>query len=641
MSRRQKDLFPELPDGKRYVSDRPELVADWHPSRNNGKRPEDFTFGSNVKVWWRCEAGHEWQAAIFNRAIHGKGCPYCSGRKVSSTNNLLYLYPDVAKFWSVKNPVSADRVLARSGKTYIWECSNGHQWNDRPHNMAKKKFHCPECQYSDRGDGLRKSTAQFNLATEHPNIAREWHERNKQPPSYYMPKSNDKVWWRCEKGHEWNANIDSRTRGNGCPYCAGKLPSATYNLRYNFPHIAAEWHEKNDRSPEKFTPFSNKKVWWKCERGHEWPAQIANRTYSGNGCPKCSNQSSKNEIRILTELHAAFGEAVSRHKIEGWEVDIFLPDQNVAVEYDGKYWHYGKDAKDREKQNAVEGMGIKLLRVRESPLSAITKHDLIIPSGSLITKDQINQLVVRVGDEFNASYLIKAQFINDDLYRTYLDFFPSPFPEKSLKYLNPELSKEWHPKKNSPLTPSNFSSNAKQKVWWQCTNGHEWEAAIYSRNAGGHKCPYCMGMKATPETSLATTHPEIAAMWHPTKNGDATPWNTKAGSGIRRWWQCKKDPNHIWELSPDKMKGPRKSGYCQQCKSLGVQHPHLIPFWHSQKNGDVTPFDVFSGAGKKYWWRCLESPKHEWQVSPNTITNPNRKLGYCPYCSGRRKWTSD
>jgi len=202
-------------------------------------------------------------------------------------------------------------------------------------------------------------------------------------------------------------------------------------------------------------------------------------------------------------------------------------------------------------------MGIKLLRVREYPLPAITKHDLIIPSSSLITKDQINQLVVKVSNGFNASYLIEAQFKNDDLYRTYLDYFPSPFPEKSLEYLNPELSKEWHPEKNSPLTPSNFSSNAKQKVWWQCTNGHEWEAAIYSRNAGGHKCPYCMGMKATPETSLATTHPEIAAMWHPTKNGEATPSNTKAGSGIRRWWQCKKDPSHIWELSPDSMKAPR------------------------------------------------------------------------------------
>ena len=59
------------------------------------------------------------------------------------------------------------------------------------------------------------------------------------------------------------------------------------------------------------------------------------------------------------------------------------------------------------------------------------------------------------------------------------------------------------------------------------------------------------------------------------------------------------------------------------------------------KNGYLTPFDVFGGAGKKYWRRCLENPKHEWQLSPNTITNPNRKLSYYPYCSDRRKWTSD
>ena len=104
--------------------------------------------------------------------------------------------------------------------------------------------------------------------------------------------------------------------------------------------------------------------------------------------------------------------------------------------------------------------------------------------------------------------------------------------------------------------------------------------------------------------------------------------NTKAGLGIRRWWQCKKDPSHIWELSPDKMKGPRKSGYCQQCRSPGVQHPHLIPFWHSQKNGYVTPFDVFSCAGKKYWWRCLENPKARVAVIPqhNNKTQQKTKL---------------
>ena len=51
MSRRQKDLFPDLPDGKKYVSDIPELVADWHPTKNEGLNPEDISYGSGRKLW--------------------------------------------------------------------------------------------------------------------------------------------------------------------------------------------------------------------------------------------------------------------------------------------------------------------------------------------------------------------------------------------------------------------------------------------------------------------------------------------------------------------------------------------------------------------------------------------------------------
>jgi hypothetical protein len=179
MTRRQKDLFPELSDGKKYVSDIPELMAEWHPTKNEGLRLDDLLHGSNKVAWWRCSDGHEWQSAIFNRAIHGKGCPYCTGRKVSSTNNLLYRYPEVAALWSKKNPIAADQVLARSGKSYLWQCPNGHEWKDRPHNMAKKKFHCPECVHLNRGDGLRKATQEHNLATEYPELAKQWHKRKK------------------------------------------------------------------------------------------------------------------------------------------------------------------------------------------------------------------------------------------------------------------------------------------------------------------------------------------------------------------------------------------------------------------------------------------------------------------------------
>ncbi len=128
------------------------------------------------------------------------------------------------------------------------------------------------------------------------------------------------------------------------------------------------------------------------------------------------------------------------------------------------------------------------------------------------------------------------------------------------------------------------------------------------------------------------------AMWHPTKNGDATPYNTKAGSGIKRWWQCVEEPSHEWELTPEKMKAPRKSEHCPHCRSLAFKHPYFVSIWHPSKNGDATPYNTSAGSSTKVWWRCNEVSEHEWQNSPSNITKPDRKLGYCPYCTGRRKW---
>ena len=203
MTKRQHELFPEIPSEKKYLSDYPELFAEWHPTKNGKNLPEDFLHGSNKKVWWLCKNGHEYQSLVFNRTIHGKGCAYCSGQKVSAENNLLARYPEVAKLWSPKNKIRSDQVLAKSGKPYLWQCEEGHEWKDRPHSLVKKKFPCPECQHEERFYGLRKATPEYNLATEFPEIANDWHKRNSQPASFYMRKSNDKVWWQCSKGHEW------------------------------------------------------------------------------------------------------------------------------------------------------------------------------------------------------------------------------------------------------------------------------------------------------------------------------------------------------------------------------------------------------------------------------------------------------
>jgi len=46
--------------------------------------------------------------------------------------------------------------------------------------------------------------------------------------------------------------------------------------------------------------------------------------------------------------------------------------------------------------------------------------------------------------------------------------------------------------------------------------------------------------------SLLKTNPDIAAEWHPTKNGDLTPEQVVAGSNKKAWWKCPKGPDHEW-----------------------------------------------------------------------------------------------
>ena len=97
------------------------------------------------------------------------------------------------------------------------------------------------------------------------------------------------VWWRCEKGHEWQATPDSRVNGSGCPYCAGRLATRENCLAALAPALAAEWdYDANSPlTPEQVLPKSMRSVGWICQRcGCRWRAPIAYRT-EGSGCPAC------------------------------------------------------------------------------------------------------------------------------------------------------------------------------------------------------------------------------------------------------------------------------------------------------------------------------------------------------------------
>jgi hypothetical protein len=192
-----------------------------------------------------------------------------------------------------------------------------------------------------------------------------------------------------------------------------------------------------------------------------------------------------------------------------------------------------------------------------------------------------------------------------------------------LSSTHPDLVALWHPTKNEALTPSLVSAGTHKKVWWQCPAGpdHEWQATVRDRVRRGDGCPFCSGRRATAETSLVATHPELVSQWHPTKNGDLTPDLVSAGSGRRVWWTCPEGPDHVWAAVV--ISRARLGTGCPCCagkqasvtNSLATQAPEVAAQWHPTKNGDLTPDRVPVGTAQSAWWQCPTAPDHVWRDS--------------------------
>ncbi|MDO5785126.1 MAG: zinc-ribbon domain-containing protein [Eubacteriales bacterium] len=341
---------------------REDLLRQWHPSKNGDLTPRKVTYGSQKKIWWRCEKGHEWPAAVYTRTT-GTGCPYCSGRKPClGENDLASQRPDLVAQWhpTKNNGVTPADVSLGSHHRAWWVCEKGHEWQAVVKSRTSGTG-CPVC------TNRRLLPGENDLATTHPDLAGQWHpiKNGDLTPRDLVAGSWKKIWWRCEKGHEWRAAVASRaSSGVGCPVCAGRLVVPGDNdLATHFPAVAAQWHPTRNGTltPDSIAPSSNRKVWWICDLGHAYAASVSARTIHSSGCPYCA--------------------------------------------------------------------GRKVL----------------------------------VG-------------FND------------------LATLEPKVAAQWHPTLNGTLTPQMVTVGSHKKVWWECAEGHVWKAVVHSR-AGARKCgcPVCAG----------------------------------------------------------------------------------------------------------------------------------------------------
>ena len=132
----------------------------------------------------------------------------------------------------------------------------------------------------------------YNLYVLRPDLAKEWHptKNGALGPKDVTPGSKKKVWWLCEQGHWWSASVFDRVRGKRCTYCSGLQRQGEQGMADVRPELIREWHpSKNKGIKAREVLCTHKdKVWWLCEKGHEWQATVRSRL-AGKSCPFCSS----------------------------------------------------------------------------------------------------------------------------------------------------------------------------------------------------------------------------------------------------------------------------------------------------------------------------------------------------------------
>ncbi len=686
------------------------LLDEWDEERNIGKLPKDYMPKSGKKIWWKCSKNHSWEAVVHTR-VNGGGCPYCAGKYATADNNLEVCFPEIAKEWNYsKNaPLEPKDILPKSGKFYWWICNRGHEWEAKVSNRANGRG-CPYCNnvkvlvgYNDLKTTMPQLVAEWNyerngeleptmvsagsdknvwwkckeghewqavigtrkagngcpycanqmilagyndLSTINPVLVKEWnYEKNGSlKPSMVAANSNKKVWWKCKKGHEWQALINSRNRGVGCPFCAGKKVLVGYNdFETLYPKLCDEWnYEKNGNSlPNMFTARSGKKVWWKCDYGHKWKASIDHRV-GGRRCPICQKEirTSFPEQAIFFYVKQHCKDAISGDMSLGMELDIYIPSKRIGIEYDGYNWHYDKESLENQKNQLCKEKNITLIRVREKGLTNFENCVCIVRNNNN-SDSELSEIVEQILKMIGIS---NGHISVEKDRQNIMSMYMSNKKERSLLLKNPDVSQEWNYEKNGDLHPSMISANSNRKVWWKCRLGHEWEAVVCTRNKG-IGCPICGNEKrvlsykkhALEKTgSLEEKNPALCKEWNYEKNECLLPSEITSGSQKKVWWKC--CLGHEWESTVANRSRGTGCPYCANKKVLSgfndleTQYPNISKEWNFEKNMQLTPSEVTGRSNKKVWWRCMEG--HEWQahIVERTVRGYN-----CPFCSGRKK----
>jgi hypothetical protein len=234
----------------------------------------------------KCKCGNEFEVSFMRfKGKNKKQCNDCS--KILVNINRKFSYDEVKKYiddlgYELLNNEYQDirsRITVKDKEGYYYTPS----LNNLIRYKSSSKFH---------------KTNPYTLQ----NI-KLWCKLNNKPfklMSEQWERNSKNLKWKCLKdncGEIFEASWNNIQSGKGCSFCSGHQVCLSNCLATKNPELISEWHsvKNGELTPYDVTCGCNKDIWWQCERGHEWPAIICNRS-NGKNCPKCSDSNANNKL---------------------------------------------------------------------------------------------------------------------------------------------------------------------------------------------------------------------------------------------------------------------------------------------------------------------------------------------------------
>lgn len=266
-------------------------------------------------------------------------------------------FEEVKDFVEKQGQVLLSEDYVNNHNKLLFKCPEGHIYKmDFSHFQMNHR--CPVCAINKKKHSIEEirsfveNQGQLLLSKEYMN-------------------AHNKLQFQCPEGHIYKMIFNNFQQGKRCPVCAIYKKKLTIEEVKDFV--------ENQRQVLLSEDYVNNytKLRFKCSKGHIYDMSF-NHFQQGKRCPVCAKKftTSKAEREILDHVRSIYkGTILPNDRTQiinpktgyGLELDIYMPEINKAIEYNGSFYHAEPCVKYKDEQKVIQCQqkGIDLLVITD------------------------------------------------------------------------------------------------------------------------------------------------------------------------------------------------------------------------------------------------------------------------------------